>query len=115
MNIIENGITRPMTMADLPKLEAALVAAIPGQGDASGRSSSGAMVRLFTDDERNALMTALQNAAKAYAEGAPYTADDMIYCYVEAVPKTSLVSELVDELHRLGYRIQPNGRGEPRP
>jgi hypothetical protein len=67
-----------------------------------------ALCTLYADTERNALMTALQNAAKAYSEGAPYTAEDMIYCYVEAAPKTSLVSELIDELHRLGYRIQPN-------
>lgn len=75
---------------------------------ALGPGAGSALCTLYTDRERNALMTALQNAAKVDAVGAPYPADDMIYCYLENTPKTSLVSELVDELHRLGYRIQQN-------
>lgn len=71
-------------------------------------TTGSALCELYTDHERNALMTALQNAAKAYNEGEDTIPADVIYDYVENTPKTSLVSELVDELHRLGYRIQPN-------
>lgn len=74
----------------------------------AGRCSVDRLVRLFSDEERNALMTALRNAADTALDGAQLMEDDRIYKYVESAPKTSLVSELVDELHRLGYVIQPN-------
>lgn len=63
-------------------------------------------VQLFGDVERNALMTALRNAADVDAAHAPYPEDDLIYLYMEQTPKTSFVSELVDELHRLGFHIE---------
>jgi hypothetical protein len=66
------------------------------------------LVRLFGDVERNALMTALRNAADVDAANAPYPEDDLIYLYMEQTPKTSFVSELVDELHRPGFHIEPN-------
>ena len=66
------------------------------------------LVGLFADEERNALMTALRNAALTDTAGCPYSEGDRIYLYVENTPKTSLVSELVDELHRIGYCIKPN-------
>jgi hypothetical protein len=66
------------------------------------------LVGLFADQERNALMTALRNAALTDTEGCPYSEGDRMYLYVENTPKTSLVSEMVDHLHRIGYCIKPN-------
>lgn len=64
--------------------------------------------RLYDAAENNALMQAFTNAAKADADSAPYTPNDMIYSYVESTPITSLVPELIGELHRLGYAICPH-------
>lgn len=54
-------------------------------------------IRLYSDEQMNALMTALNMCAKDF--------DQTIYNYLEQVPKTSLVTELVDALNELGYRI----------
>lgn len=62
-----------------------------------------ALVGLFADQERNVLMTALHRAAMDEAIG-----ESDIYTYLEETPKTSLISELVDEIHKLGFSIQPN-------
>jgi len=84
----------------------------PTQNSDSTASAPGAchrrLVQLFRDVERNALMTALHNAADVDAAHAPYPEDDLIYLYMEQTPKTSFVSELVDELHRLGFHIELN-------
>lgn len=71
----------------------------------------GGLVDIFADRERNALMTAINNAARSagyvHSNGAV-----LVYGYLEETPKTSLASELVDELHRLGYKIALNGHTE---
>ncbi|GAB2553344.1 hypothetical protein [Rufibacter soli] len=57
------------------------------------------MVNLFggkNGEQENALMTALINAAEG---------EDHIYQYLDETPKTSLIVELVQELHRLGFHI----------
>ena len=54
MLITENGITRPMTLADLPKLEAALVATAPESGATPGVAAvatCSASSRDITEDE----------------------------------------------------------------
>lgn len=86
--------------------------AAPTPDSESTASAPGAchrrLVRLFEDDERNALMTALRDAANADLAGSEYSEGDRMYLYLEQTPKTSLVSELVDHLHLLGFRIEPN-------
>jgi hypothetical protein len=52
----------------------------------------------FKSEEENALFTALHEAAK--------DADQSVYIYLENAPKSSLVVELVDRLHALGYKIE---------
>ena len=53
-------------------------------------------------DQYEAMKRALHDAAVWH--GVPRS-EYMIYAYLEEVPKTSLVVELVDALHRGGYRI----------
>lgn len=64
--------------------------------------------RIYADAEKDALMQALFNLSEADKDGAPYPADDMIYCVLETTPHTQLISNLVDELHKLGYAICPH-------
>ena len=64
--------------------------------------------RIYADAEKDALMQALFNLSEADKGGAPYPADDMIYCVLETTPHTQLISNLVDELHKLGYAICPH-------
>lgn len=63
--------------------------------------------RIYADAEKDALMQALFNLSESDKDGAPYPADDMIYCVLETTPHTQLISQLVDELHKLGYAICP--------
>jgi len=51
-------------------------------------------------EERNALMQSLFNAS-----GDETGNNNDVYEFLEKTPKTSLISELVDELHKLGYKI----------
>jgi len=56
---------------------------------------------MFGPDEENAAMyTALHNAANA-----SFDEIAKLYDYIEEAPRTSLVVELVDELHELGFEI----------
>jgi hypothetical protein len=59
---------------------------------------------LFREEECNAILCALVKAAGAE------DAEDIhkIDYYVEGVPKTSLICEIIDELHNLEYRIVEN-------
>ena len=59
---------------------------------------------MFTDEERNALMSALIDASTA-SMGVDEDGNTDVYGYLEDTPKTSLISELVEHLNRLGYRI----------
>jgi predicted oxidoreductase len=54
------------------------------------------------DIEYNALMQAIEACAKDYKHtDEPYA----VYAWLAETPKTSLVVELVDKLHELGYHI----------
>ena len=75
-----------------------------------------ALVRLFADDECNALMTALQNTARDWhSETECPDIKESVYRYLEAQPRTTMVAELVQHLHRLGYRIEPNIKDQAQP
>lgn len=69
--------------------------------------------RIYADAEKDALMQALFNLSEADKDGAPYPADDMIYCVLETTLHTQLISNLVDELHKLGYAICPHTHRSP--
>lgn len=65
-------------------------------------------------EEQEALKAALELAAH---ESAPNSSTP-IYDYLEGTPKTSLVVELVDSLHRLGFKItrqRPERPASPAP
>lgn len=56
---------------------------------------------MFGQDEHNALYTSFHNAADAH-----FTEAGKLYNYIEQAPRASLVCELIDELHELGYEIR---------
>lgn len=66
------------------------------------------MVRLFVSEECNALATALENVAREWHPESECDTKEAVYRYLEAQPRTTMVAELVQHLHRLGYRIEPN-------
>ena len=67
------------------------------------------LVDLYSCEECNALMTAIRLAARDwYSEEAMPQIGDAVYEYLETSPKTSLVAELVQKIHELGYTIKKN-------
>lgn len=67
------------------------------------------LVGIFADEESDALITALYNSALASTEGSQCTKEDRVYLYIENTPKITLISDIVDELHNLGYCIKSDG------
>ena len=55
------------------------------------------------NDERDALMVALRNAADTRYAGV----SDAVSLYLVQETAKDIVSQLVIELHQLGYRIEP--------
>jgi hypothetical protein len=70
------------------------------------------LVRLFVSEEGNALATALENVAREWHPESECDIKEAVYRYLEAQPRTTMVAELVQHLHRLGYRIEQNAAGE---
>jgi hypothetical protein len=74
------------------------------------------LVKLFSTQEHNVVMTALVECAREYSAyqtqltGSSTQADstELIYEYLERTPKTSLVAELTDKIYELGFKIVPN-------
>jgi hypothetical protein len=66
------------------------------------------LVRLFVSEECNALATALENVAREWHPESECNTKEAVYRYLEAQPRTTMIAELVQHLHRLGYRIEPN-------
>lgn len=56
---------------------------------------------MFSDEQHNAMYTALHNAADATFEES-----GKLYDYIESTPRTSLVCELLMELEDLGYEVR---------
>jgi hypothetical protein len=60
------------------------------------------LLNTFSQEDHNALLTALCNAAGAEKE----TDSSEIYDYLESTPKASLVTDLCYELNKLGFKIK---------
>lgn len=58
-------------------------------------------------DQYNALWQALHSAAEASGHGGEHG----VYAYLDGMPRTSLVVELVNELHALGFGVLPEEGG----
>ena len=54
-------------------------------------------------EQYNALMTSIVECSKDFFKEAKD--DERVYAYLEATPKTSLVVEIVNKLHEMGYKI----------
>jgi hypothetical protein len=67
------------------------------------------LANLFADEENNALLTALREAARQDCwrelEKGEMELDEAIDDYLETTPKTSLVAEITSMLHEAGYEI----------
>jgi len=57
---------------------------------------------MYSTEEENALMSALELCAKEDNEAGD------IYKYLEHIPKTSFIAELVNALERFNYKIIKN-------
>ncbi len=59
------------------------------------------LVKTFREDKHNALATAVYNAAGCNNKDEK----DKLYSYLENAPMASYITEVVDELEKLGFTI----------
>jgi hypothetical protein len=67
------------------------------------------LIDLFSTVEHNVVYTALAACAKEYGNENGMTimgtGEALVYDYLTNIPKTTLVTELTDMIHQLGFKI----------